>query len=166
MATRPPLSHYLDQTYPYTVVPDNGSFFIEFPDLPGCMSQVEDASDIASAADEIRMLWIETEYDRGATIPEPAGNDGFSGKFLVRVPKSLHHALSDAAHREGVSLNAYVTTLLAQRSSVADLVAQLTAMPILADIDTASPNIEPDAERRPQRDTPRTRSRPERSAAD
>jgi len=72
MATgqRASLSHYLALTYPYTVICDDGSYFIEFPDLPGCMTQVEDAPDIAAMADEIRTLWIETEYERGADIPE------------------------------------------------------------------------------------------------
>jgi antitoxin HicB len=71
MATqRHPLSHYLALDYPYTVVPDEGSFFIEFPDLPGCMTQVEDASGIPQAAEEIRTLWIEGEYEDGAAIPE------------------------------------------------------------------------------------------------
>lgn len=127
MTSRHPLDYYLTLTYPYTVVPDDGSYFIEFPDLPGCMTQVEDASEIAEAAEEIRTLWIETEYDRSADIPEPAGDEDYSGKFLIRVPKTLHRDLVRAARREGVSLNAYVTTLLAQRASASDLVAQLAA---------------------------------------
>lgn len=69
-AQRKPLTHYLAIPYPYTVIADDGSFSIEFLDLPGCMTQVEDARDIAAMADEIRILWIETEYERGAGIPE------------------------------------------------------------------------------------------------
>ena len=33
--------------------------------------------------------------------------DRYSGKFVVRVPKSLHRSLAAAAEREGVSLNQY-----------------------------------------------------------
>ena len=32
----------------------------------------------------------------------------FSGKFLVRIPKSLHYKLTIEAEKEGVSLNQYV----------------------------------------------------------
>ncbi len=120
MATQPhPLSYYLDLTYPYTVVPDDGSFFVEFPDLPNCMTQVEDASEIAAMAEEIRTLWIESEYERGNEIPEPTMQSGFSGKFVTRVPKSLHRDLAMAAKSEGMSLNAYVGYLLAERNVAA-----------------------------------------------
>ena len=35
-----------------------------------------------------------------------------SGRFVVRVPKSLHAALEIAAKREGVSMNQLVLTML------------------------------------------------------
>lgn len=117
-AQRESLSHYLALAYPYTVTNDDGSYFIEFPDLPGCMTQVEDARDIAAMADEIRTLWIETEYERGADIPEPAGHTGYSGRFVMRVPKSLHRTLAQSARQEGMSLNAYVLYLLSERQAV------------------------------------------------
>lgn len=124
MAThRPPLSYYLALDYPYTVAPDEGSYFIEFPDLPGCMTQVEDAGEIAGAAEEIRTLWIEGEYEDGHDIPEPL-NAEYSGKFVVRLPKSLHRDLALAARREGISLNAYVCYLLAERNATANLTSR------------------------------------------
>jgi antitoxin HicB len=109
------LDFYLAQPYPYTVLPDaeDGGFVIVFPDLPGCLSQAESADEIAPMADEARRLWIETEYERGHDIPLPTGVGGYSGKFVVRLPKSLHRSLAESAEREGVSLNAWVTTLLA-----------------------------------------------------
>jgi len=109
------LDWYLDQPYPYLVMPDpDGGYVIRFPDLPGCMTQVETADEIAPMADEIRALWIETAFDEGIDIPLPSGSNEYSGKFIVRVPRSLHRALAETAEREGASLNAYVTTLLAR----------------------------------------------------
>lgn len=128
---RQPLSHYLALEYPYTVVPDDGSFFIEFPDLPGCMTQVDDASEIPGAAEEIRTLWIESEYEDGHDIPEPAPTD-YSGRFVVRVPKSLHRELALAAKREGMSLNAYVVYLLSERNVTAQI---LSALADVEDVD-------------------------------
>lgn len=120
MATqRQSLSYYLALEYPYTVVPDEGAYFIRFPDLPGCMTQAHDPADIAAMAEEIRTLWIEGEYEDGATIPEPSSGTQYSGKFVVRLPKSLHRDLVEAAEREGTSLNAYVTYLLAERRGLA-----------------------------------------------
>ena len=112
---RKPLTYYLEQTYPYYVVPEgDGVFFIGFPDLPGCMTQVEEPAEIAPMAEEIRVLWIETEHERGGDIPEPSLPDGYSGKFVVRIPRSLHRGLAESAHLDGVSLNHYVSTLLAR----------------------------------------------------
>ena len=48
----------------------------------------------------------------------PAAKSGdytkYSGKFTVRLPKSLHQALVDRADREGVSLNLFVTNALSR----------------------------------------------------
>lgn len=123
-----PLEYYLSLEYPYTVVPDDGSFFIEFPDLPGCMTQVEDASEIGAMADEIRTLWLETTYyDTNLSIPEPVATE-YSGKFVARVPKSLHRDLAESAKREGMSLNAYVCYLLAERNVSSQLSRRLDEM--------------------------------------
>lgn len=117
---RPPLTFYLEQNYPYTVVPDpSGSFFVSYPDLPGCITQVETSEAIGPAAEEIRTLWLETAYDHEMEIPLPRGGEGFSGKFLVRVPRSLHRRLAQSAEMDGVSLNQYVVALLATNDAIA-----------------------------------------------
>ena len=110
------LQHYLDIHYPYTVVEDEGEYFISFPDLPGCMTQVENASEIHAAAQEIKELWIETALENGKRIPEPVGEE-FSGKLLARLPKTLHRDLAHKAKAEGMSLNAYIVYLLAERNA-------------------------------------------------
>ena len=54
--------------------------------------------------------------------PSAARSDGdymkFSGKFTVRLPKSLHQALVNRAEREGVSLNLFVTNALSRTVAV------------------------------------------------
>ena len=42
----------------------------------------------------------------------------YSGKFTVRLPKSLHHALVERAEKEGVSLNHFVTNALSSKVAV------------------------------------------------
>lgn len=125
------LDYYLALEYPYTVVPDDGSFFVQYPDLPGCMTQVEDAADIAAMAQEIKELWLETALEEGFDIPEPVTTE-YSGKFVVRLPKSLHESLAHRAGQEGMSLNSYVVHLLGERSAALaiqqQLAEQLSAM--------------------------------------
>lgn len=39
--------------------------------------------------------------------------DNYSGQFRLRIPSSLHQALAEQAKEEGVSLNMFVTSILA-----------------------------------------------------
>ena len=50
---------------------------------------------------------IETKLANGFGVPTPVDTESFSGKFNIRIPKSLHFRLSVEAEREGVSLNQY-----------------------------------------------------------
>jgi RNA polymerase sigma-B factor len=52
-----------------------------------------------------------------AVEPAPAGNSkqrsGYSGRLMLRMPQSLHAELAEAAEREQVSLNQFITNTLA-----------------------------------------------------
>lgn len=112
---RPPLKHYLNLSYPFNVITgDDGGYVILFPDLPGCVTQVESPEVIGPMAEEARRLWITTEYEAGESIPLPSRARDYSGRFNVRIPRSLHKRLADMADREGVSLNQLVLALLSR----------------------------------------------------
>lgn len=114
--TRRPLADYLAREYRFNVIagdPAEGGYVIEFPDLPGCMTSIEALDELVPMANEIRELWIETVYEHGDEIPEPTYPETYSGKFNVRLPKSLHRLLARQAEADGVSLNQYVVALLA-----------------------------------------------------
>lgn len=66
-----PINVYLDQSYLFDVVSDDGSYVVVFPDLPGCATQVERQEDVRAAADEARTIWIETAYEQELEIPLP-----------------------------------------------------------------------------------------------
>ena len=56
---------------------------------------------------------------QGVSIPEPeptpeARVSSYSGKLALRVPKSLHAQVAARARREGVSINQFIATTLAQ----------------------------------------------------
>jgi hypothetical protein len=62
---------------------------------------------------------VAPKHTAKAKAPASRGGDDnymkFSGKFTVRLPKSLHQALVDRAEKEGVSLNLFVTNALSSR---------------------------------------------------
>ena len=121
-----PLEYYLSLQYPLVVhAAQEGGYVVTFPDLPGCMTQVETLDELPAMAEDARTGWIEVEYEQRHDIPEPSYPEEYSGKFNVRLPKSLHHVLADAAVREGVSLNQYVVMLLSRGDAQARLERQL-----------------------------------------
>lgn len=50
--------------------------------------------------------------DAGEPIPSPLADRNFSGEFRLRIPPSLHRALSIEAAEEGVSLNRLISARL------------------------------------------------------
>ena len=49
--------------------------------------------------------YIEIKIENNLPIPIPETPNNYSGKFVVRLPKSLHQRLAIEAEKEGVSLN-------------------------------------------------------------
>ena len=103
---------------PYTIEvqkdeDDNYSgWFARVVELPGCMTQADTFAELSEMIEEAMALWIETALEDGETIPLPRSVDDFSGRFVIRIPKSLHKELVEMAEREGVSLNTYVNVAL------------------------------------------------------
>jgi len=66
--------------------------------------------------EDAKRLWIEAALEEGSYIPEPAPADvgEYSGRFVVRIAKSLHRQLAQRAEQEGTSLNQLIVMLLAE----------------------------------------------------
>ena len=89
----------------------------EIPDLPGCVSDGETPDEAVESLEEAKRLWIEARLEHGHGVPEPTDTRGYSGRLLLRMPKSLHRKLAAQSRREGTSLNMYVVSLLSGRAS-------------------------------------------------
>ncbi len=112
---RRPLKYYLGLKYPITVheAPEGG-YVAEIEDLPGCLAQGETLEELQKEIEVARRLWLETTYEDGGDIPLSRTEREYSGKFILRVPRSLHRQLDGMAVREGVSLNQYVVSALSK----------------------------------------------------
>jgi antitoxin HicB len=102
--------------YRIEMIPDDDGWFISIPDLPGCISQGSTIEEALEMIRDAQHMWLQTALEDGIAIPEPGSADQreYSGKFNVRVSRSLHRDLVRAATLEGVSLNLYVATALAR----------------------------------------------------
>jgi antitoxin HicB len=113
---RKSLDYYLSLKYAVSIeeAPEGG-YFIQIKDLPGCMSQGETIEEALENIEEARQLWMESMYEDGNEIPLPGSAEKqYSGKFNVRIPKSLHRKLDEMAEQEGVSLNHYLVSTLSR----------------------------------------------------
>ena len=104
--------------YPFEVRPlsseEGGGYLISFPDFADCIS---DGETVAEAMENGRdALKATIAALKAKKLPVPAPNSGgvASGKFVARVPKTVHAQLATRARAEGVSLNALVLTFIAQ----------------------------------------------------
>ncbi|MTI82328.1 MAG: type II toxin-antitoxin system HicB family antitoxin [Firmicutes bacterium] len=101
---------------PYTILlkryPD-GVYFAEVKELPGCMTEADTKEEVLLMIDDAMRGWLEIAIHDGRDIPEPV-DENFSGRILLRTPKSLHKALLDKAKNEGVSLNQYLVYQLSK----------------------------------------------------
>jgi antitoxin HicB len=100
---------------PYSVelrqAPGEG-WFARVREWPGCMTESDTAEQALANLKEVIPLWLEGALESGYEIPEPQATE-YSGRFMVRVPRSLHADLTKRAEREGVSLNQLVNVALA-----------------------------------------------------
>ncbi|MBY0273198.1 MAG: type II toxin-antitoxin system HicB family antitoxin [Alphaproteobacteria bacterium] len=104
--------------YPFTVrhlsKEEGGGYLAESLDLNGCMADGETIEEAVHNLEDAVNSWIKTAQELGHFIPSPSDDSKFSGKWVVRTPKSIHHRLVDMAKREGVSLNTLTVSLLAE----------------------------------------------------
>ena len=102
--------------YPFEMRPlsdeEGGGWLISFPDLLGCISDGETPQEaIVNGMDAVG-AWTKAMQESGREIPKPG--EAPSGKFIARVPRSIHARLAARAKQEGVSMNALVASFLAE----------------------------------------------------
>ena len=108
------LKYYLD--LPYTTIlrrDEEGEFVARVDELPGCIAHGKNEGEALERLKEVQALWITDSLESGDTVPEPEETLP-SGKWVQRVPRSLHRKLVSFAKREGVSLNQLVSTILSE----------------------------------------------------
>lgn len=103
----------LKRPYERVLIPEeDGGFSAYIAEFEGCFAQGETADEALAALNNTAIAWIEAELEAGHSIPEPWNAQEFSGRLLLRLPKSLHQQLGRLANKEGVSLNQYLVSRL------------------------------------------------------
>ncbi|MFI3238220.1 MAG: toxin-antitoxin system HicB family antitoxin [Lachnospiraceae bacterium] len=89
-------------------------FYGTILELDGCQSTADSLVELYADLNEAMEGYIEVKIENGLDIPIPEQTEGYSGKFNLRLPKSLHKRLSIEAEKEGISLNTLALYKLAK----------------------------------------------------
>ena len=93
---------------------DDPGWVARVVELPGCLTQADSFDELGEMIEDAMRAWLTVALAEGLEIAKPRPIETYSGKFVARVPRSLHRQLAEAAERDHVSLNAYVSTALAK----------------------------------------------------
>jgi antitoxin HicB len=93
---------------------EGGGFLISFPDFNECISDGETVEEAIENGYQALEEVIKTLEEMKMPVPEPGSYSRASGKFVLRLPKSLHAYLLNQARAERVSMNTLAVALLAE----------------------------------------------------
>lgn len=104
--------------YPFEIRPlsedEGGGFLISFTDFSECISDGETIEEAIENGMDALQETIAALESLNMPVPEPGSGGSYSGKFIQRVPRSIHARLVMRAKQEGVSMNSLVTSILAE----------------------------------------------------
>ena len=126
----------LMKPYARIVVPEtDGSFTAGIVEFPGCVATGETAADALTNVEEVAIDWISATLEQGQGIPEPLDCANYSGKLVVRMPNGLHKRAALSAEREGVSLNQFIVTCIAEQVGTRARSVAMHAQPLLLQLE-------------------------------
>jgi predicted RNase H-like HicB family nuclease len=110
------LKYYLNLPYTAIISPaedNDGSicYVARLLELPHCIGVGKTPEEAVSELEIHKRLKLEGHLELGFPIPEPSR---YTGQFHLRVGTSLHESLARLAELEDISLNQYITNILAR----------------------------------------------------
>jgi antitoxin HicB len=101
--------------YQFTVRPlskeEGGGYLVEYPDMPGCMSDGETVEEAIANGREALRDCADVFRESGRKLPKPGIE---AAQWRQRLPRTLYSRLTKQAEMEGVSINSLVTAIIAE----------------------------------------------------
>jgi predicted RNase H-like HicB family nuclease len=104
---------------------EDGGYIATIPGIRGLSAFGESSSAALSEMKIAADAYFQSLKNAGKRMPVLDKITPFSGQLRLRMPKSLHAELSQAAANEGISLNTYLLVLLSKKQSERDLLEKL-----------------------------------------
>ena len=109
-------AEYLKRPYGPVIPEGDGTFRGEIIEFPGCIATGGTAAQALANLEDVAASWLEAVLSKGQRVPDPVENIGFSGKLVLRLPKSLHRKAAHLAAKEGVSFNQFIVSSVAEQA--------------------------------------------------
>jgi predicted HicB family RNase H-like nuclease len=116
---------------------EDNSFVATIPGIQGLSALGTTREEALSELFVASEAYFEALEAAGKALPLPEKAIPYSGQLRLRMPKSLHAALSHEAENENISLNTYIITLLSERHIGIQLLDRIAAIENL--IETGGP---------------------------
>jgi antitoxin HicB len=109
------LEKYLAMSWHFSVVPseweNEKGYWACVSELPNCSTFATSQAEALSTVAQLLPAYLEAAIESNADIPIPesrdSGADDVGGTIVLRLPKSLHIGLKNAAQAEKTSLNQF-----------------------------------------------------------
>jgi len=103
------------EEYRITVRPlskeEGSGYLVEYPEIPGCMSDGETVEEAIANGREALRDCLELFKESGRRVPQPGIE---AAQWRQRLPRTLYLKLTKQAKNEGVSINSLVTAIIAE----------------------------------------------------
>lgn len=96
---------------------EDNCFISTCTEFPMLSAHGESKEEALTEFQNVLNLAIESYQENGIVLPEPEKSVIYSGQLRIRLPKSLHKKLAEAANKEHISLNTYIVSLLSEKYS-------------------------------------------------
>ena len=95
---------------------DGMQYAAEFREFEFCSGGGDTPEEAISEAKKNLAIYIEELEEEGKPVPLPFKDDdeGYSGKFTLRMSKNLHKKIAELATTEGVSINSLIVEAVAE----------------------------------------------------
>ena len=113
---------------------DGVEWNVEFPEVKGCGGAGKTKIEAILDAEENLKFHLQFLEEEGLPIPKAEDVDlsnKYSGKFTVRMSKSLHRTATELAQIDGVSLNAFVVEAISRYCGQQEKLTENNFKPIM-----------------------------------
>ena len=123
-------SEILKRPYQRVLIPDeeSGTFTAQIAEFPGCITEGDTPSKAYESLEAAAESWLEAALESGIPIPEPESESEYSGRVVLRMPRSTHKRAAQAAARDEVSLNTFLVSAVAERLVQSSLRQEMSAL--------------------------------------